>query len=504
MVATTLETLAQGDRMVGVVTHVTALAERVPVRFRVATERPDLDRHPRGLRAAERRPWHDQRCRGPPVAGTGPGAAARRCASASTAGTRPTAPASSSKEQLGGVHRHGRRSTWSCPPAGGGRSTPTADRPAARRAAVRRRRAPHRGPRLDRRASATAERLGRGDASATAALCASYAAGRGVLLRPQARTWWRPSCAAACSPSRRTRATSAPGPAGYQAHHVDSRARPACPLMARAVPGAAAPAGRGRGDRRGRRPRRRRCARPRRVPRRTSDLLIVDGPLRGRQHLPRALGYIKSHRSTYLPPELNALVGTLAPGQRTPVFLMGTSWDRHSWYLRPAGPPGAPWAGVVRVECAADLPVAEVTRLAGLSQAASAGSPPPRTRTPAPRRTCTRSPASSASCAAASATRGCSTGRSARPPTPQPTLRSQSHTATTTYVLLVLPIAYAPWETSREAVGSRHRARVADLGAGGEAESALRSGTDQADPGRLAPLPGTVVNDVPPDRAFLR
>ena len=35
VVATTLETLAQGQRMVGVVTHVPALAERVPVRFRV-------------------------------------------------------------------------------------------------------------------------------------------------------------------------------------------------------------------------------------------------------------------------------------------------------------------------------------------------------------------------------------------------------------------------------------------------------------------------------------
>jgi hypothetical protein len=98
------------------------------------------------------------------------------------------------------------------------------------------------------------------------------------------------------------------------------------------------------------------------------DLLIVDGPLHGRQHLPRALGYIKSHRTTYLPPELNAMVGTLAPGQRTPVFLMGTSWDRHSWYLRLPGPAVSPWAGVVRVECPADLPVAEVTRLAGLSQ----------------------------------------------------------------------------------------------------------------------------------------
>jgi hypothetical protein len=102
------------------------------------------------------------------------------------------------------------------------------------------------------------------------------------------------------------------------------------------------------------------------------DLLVIDGPLRGRQHLPRALGYIKSHRSTYLPPDLNALVGTLLPGQRTPVFLIGTSWDRHTWYLRlpgAAGPAAAPWAGVVRIECPADLPSGEVIALAGLSQA---------------------------------------------------------------------------------------------------------------------------------------
>jgi hypothetical protein len=88
------------------------------------------------------------------------------------------------------------------------------------------------------------------------------------------------------------------------------------------------------------------------------DLLVVDGPLRGRQHLSRTLGYIKSHRTTYLPASLNALVGALAPGQRTPVFLMGTSWDRHTWYLRLPGASGSPWAGVVRI----------VVRLAGLSQ----------------------------------------------------------------------------------------------------------------------------------------
>jgi exonuclease SbcC len=38
VVATTLETLAQGQRMVGVVTHVAALAERVPVRFKVSRD----------------------------------------------------------------------------------------------------------------------------------------------------------------------------------------------------------------------------------------------------------------------------------------------------------------------------------------------------------------------------------------------------------------------------------------------------------------------------------
>jgi hypothetical protein len=99
-----------------------------------------------------------------------------------------------------------------------------------------------------------------------------------------------------------------------------------------------------------------------------SDLLILDGQLRGREHLPRTLGYIKSHDVTYLKPPLSAIVGALAPGQRTPAFIIGTKWDRYSWYLRLPGPRGAPWAGVVRIECAYDLPVDEVTRLADLSQ----------------------------------------------------------------------------------------------------------------------------------------
>jgi len=97
------------------------------------------------------------------------------------------------------------------------------------------------------------------------------------------------------------------------------------------------------------------------------DLLIVDGPLRGRTHLDRTIGYIKTHHTTYLPPEQAAVVGALEPGQRTPAFTMGTSWRRNSWYLRLPGSSGAPWSGVVRLECSADLPVPEVVRLANLS-----------------------------------------------------------------------------------------------------------------------------------------
>jgi hypothetical protein len=97
------------------------------------------------------------------------------------------------------------------------------------------------------------------------------------------------------------------------------------------------------------------------------DLLVIDGPLRGRAHLPRALGYVKTHKVQYLPAPQAGVVGALRPGQRTPMFLLGTSWHRYTWYLKLPGPAGAPWAGVVRVEAAADLPRAEAIALADLS-----------------------------------------------------------------------------------------------------------------------------------------
>jgi hypothetical protein len=99
------------------------------------------------------------------------------------------------------------------------------------------------------------------------------------------------------------------------------------------------------------------------------DLLVVDGPLQERAHLPRALGYVKTHHKTYLPAELSTVVTGLRPGQRSPVFLLGTNWHRYSWYLRLPGPPGSPWAGVVRAECSADLDHAAAIALAHLSTA---------------------------------------------------------------------------------------------------------------------------------------
>jgi hypothetical protein len=197
---------------------------------------------------------------------------------------------------------------------------------------------------------------------ATVALCASYAAGVVCCVGPEAQV---------LAPHSRRGLFSVAAHAGdivtragrYKAHHVTGGAA-SVPLMARLsqalqssladVEVQAALEARSQSHRLG-------------LPD-DDDLLIVDGPLRGRQHLDRTLGYIKSHRTTYLPPELNALVGALLPGQRTPVFLMGTSWDRHSWYLRLPGAPGQPWAGIVRIECSAVLSLPEVTKLAALSQ----------------------------------------------------------------------------------------------------------------------------------------
>lgn len=98
------------------------------------------------------------------------------------------------------------------------------------------------------------------------------------------------------------------------------------------------------------------------------DLLLVDGPLRGKAHLDRALGYVKTHAVQYLPPQLNDVVSELETGARTPVFAVSSSWERYSWYLRLPCMPASPWAGVVRLEATIDLPLSEVISMANMTQ----------------------------------------------------------------------------------------------------------------------------------------
>jgi hypothetical protein len=98
------------------------------------------------------------------------------------------------------------------------------------------------------------------------------------------------------------------------------------------------------------------------------DLIVVDGPLLRHRQLARALGLIKTEAKSYLPPDLDAVVPQLGPGERTPVFRIEQPWSRCSWYLRLPCRPGAPRTGVVRVE-SPDLDLDDVVALAALSQA---------------------------------------------------------------------------------------------------------------------------------------
>jgi hypothetical protein len=101
----------------------------------------------------------------------------------------------------------------------------------------------------------------------------------------------------------------------------------------------------------------------------TDDLLVVDGPLRGRESLPRTIGYIKTHQKSYLAEPQQRTVAALAPRQRTPVFRLGSTWSRYTWYLRLPGPITHTWAGIVRCECSDRVTPAAAIELADVSAA---------------------------------------------------------------------------------------------------------------------------------------
>ncbi len=98
-------------------------------------------------------------------------------------------------------------------------------------------------------------------------------------------------------------------------------------------------------------------------------LVVVDGPLTGRQNVPGAIGYVKTHHVAYLDEAGQRVITALAPGERTPLFLTQTRFARWSWYLRLPGPPSHPWAGIVRCEASADLPLADAVHRADLATA---------------------------------------------------------------------------------------------------------------------------------------
>jgi hypothetical protein len=103
---------------------------------------------------------------------------------------------------------------------------------------------------------------------------------------------------------------------------------------------------------------------------RSGYFVVADGPLYEYTDVPK-IGYVKSHRRSYLPATHAGIVGDLPAGHRTPLFTIGEArFRRYSWYLRlvPRGR-GHSWAAIARCEASAALPLAAVTTIADRSAA---------------------------------------------------------------------------------------------------------------------------------------
>lgn len=103
---------------------------------------------------------------------------------------------------------------------------------------------------------------------------------------------------------------------------------------------------------------------------RSGYFVVADGPLYEYTDVPK-IGYIKSHRRSYLPPTHADIIGRLAAGERTPLFTIGEGrFRRYSWYLRLTDRgTGHSWSGIARAEASAALPGDEVAAVADRSAA---------------------------------------------------------------------------------------------------------------------------------------
>ena len=94
--------------------------------------------------------------------------------------------------------------------------------------------------------------------------------------------------------------------------------------------------------------------------------VVGDGPVNDTR--PRdVVGFIKTHRVSYLEGDESELIGRLRPGFRTPLFVIGATGNfaRYTWYQRLADSEfGHDWYGVVRCEVSASLGLADAQRLA--------------------------------------------------------------------------------------------------------------------------------------------
>jgi len=93
--------------------------------------------------------------------------------------------------------------------------------------------------------------------------------------------------------------------------------------------------------------------------------VVADGPLY--EYAPGdKIGYVKSHRRTYLTGDEAGIVGLLPAGHRSPLFTIGEGgYRRYSWYLRLADRgAGHSWAGIVRCEASAGLDRERVSLIA--------------------------------------------------------------------------------------------------------------------------------------------
>ncbi len=93
-------------------------------------------------------------------------------------------------------------------------------------------------------------------------------------------------------------------------------------------------------------------------------VVVADGPLYETAARAETIGYIKSHRVSYLPGEPGRILGRLQAGERTPLFTI-KGYERYSWYQRLVDrADGHSWSGLVRCEASGALSRDEAVRAA--------------------------------------------------------------------------------------------------------------------------------------------